>query len=102
MKNNDMEDLLNNFKKKEINPTAAIIEPTEEEKKDSDKLSKLVKKKERMENTHTRRTFLVKNELLQELDSFADKINNTGFKTKFINYVIDKGLSELKNIDEEN
>ena len=89
MKNNDMEDLLNNFKKKEINPTAAIVEPIDE-------------KKEKMEDTHTRRTFLVKNELLQELDDFADQIKNTGFKTEFINYVIGKGLSELKNIDEGN
>ena len=101
MKNNDMEDLLNNFKKKEINPTAAIVEPVEEKKEDSNQLSKMVKKKEKMEDTHTRRTFLVKNELLQELDDVADQINNTGFKTEFINYVIDKGLSELRNIDEE-
>jgi len=104
MKNNDndMEDLLNNFKKKEINPTAAIVEPIEEKKESSDQLSKMMKKKEKMEDTHTRRTFLVKNELLQELDDLAEQVNNTGFKTEFINYVIDNGLSKLRNIDKKN
>jgi|SRR5699024_8793521 len=101
MKNNDMEDLLNNFKKKEINPTAAIVEPVEEKKEDSDKLSKMVKKKEKMEDTHTRRTFLIKNELLKELDDLAEQINNTGFKTEFINYAIEEGLSGLKKIEED-
>src|SRR5699024_2085118 len=99
MKNNDMKDVLNNFKQKEINPTAAIVEPIEEKKESYEQLSKMVKKKEKMEDTHKRRTFLVKNELLQELDNLADQINNTGFKTEFINYVIEKGVSELKNID---
>src|SRR5699024_12099737 len=97
MKNNDMKDLLNNFKEKEINPTAAIVEPIEEKKESSEQLSKMVKKKEKMEDTHTRRTFLVKNELLQELDDFADQINNNGFKTEFMNYVIrsEEHTSEL-------
>jgi len=97
MSSKDMENLLNNFKKKEVNPTAAIVEPVKEKK--DEQLSKIVKKKEKVEDTHTRRTFLVKNELLQELDDFANQINNNGFKTEFINYVIEKGLTELKNID---
>src|SRR5699024_3099986 len=79
MSSNNMEDLLNNFKKKEINPTAAIVEPVKDKK--NEKLSKIVKEKEKVEDTHTRRTFLVKNELLKELDDLASQINNTGFKT---------------------
>src|SRR5699024_1823042 len=97
MSSNDMEDLLNNFKKKEVNPTAAIVEPVEDKK--NEQLSKIIKKKEKVEDTHTRRTFLVRNELLKELDDLASQINNTGFKKEFINYVIEKGLIELKSID---
>lgn len=97
MSSKDMEDLLNNFKKKEVNPTAAIVEPVKDKK--DEQLSKMVKKKEKIEDTHTRRTFLVRNELLKELDDFASQINNTGFKTEFINYAIEKGLLELQNID---
>src|SRR5699024_1291399 len=99
MTDNNMEDFLNNFKKKKINPTAAIVDPVEEQRESSDQLSKIVKKKEKMEDTHTRRTFLVKNELLNKLDEKSEQINNTGFKTEFINYVIEKGLKELDEFD---
>ena len=99
MKDNDMEDLLNNFKKKKVNPTAAIVESVEDKKEISNQLSNIVKKKEKIEDTHTRRTFLVKNELLRELDDFANQIGNTGFKTEFINYIIEKGLDELRDIN---
>lgn len=99
MSSNDMENLLNNFKKKEVNPTAAIVEPVKDKK--DEQLSKIVKKKEKVEDTHTRRTFLVRNELLKELDDLASQINNTGFKTEFINYAIEKGLLELRNINND-
>src|SRR5699024_4441422 len=91
MTDDNMEDILNNYKKKKINPSADIVDPVEDKKESSDQLSKIVKKKERMEDTHTRRTFLVKNELLNKLDEKSEQINNTGFKTEFINYVIEKG-----------
>lgn len=99
MTDDNMEDFLNNFKKKKINPTAAIVNPVENKKKSSNQLSQIVKKKEKMEDTHTRRTFLVKNELLNKLDEKSEQINNTGFKTEFINYVIEKGLKELDEFD---
>jgi len=99
MTGDNMEDFLNNFKKKKVNPTAAIVNPVEDKKESSDQLSKIVKKKEKMEDSHTRRTFLVKNELLNKLDKKSEQINNTGFKTEFINYVIEKGLEELDAFD---
>src|SRR5699024_770674 len=99
MTNDNMEDFLNNFKKKKVNPTAAIVDPVEDKKESSDQLSKIVKKKEKMEDTHTRRTNLIKNKLLNKLDEKSEKINNTGFKTEFINYVIEKGLEELDEFD---
>src|SRR5699024_10197272 len=95
MTDDNIEDFLNNFKKKKINPTTAIVDPVENKKEYSDQLSKIVKKKEKIADTHTRRTFLVKNELLNKLDEKSEQINNTGFKTEFINYVIEKGLKEL-------
>ena len=105
MSNNDMEDLLNNFKKKEVNPTEALIKPIEKEKGDSNNLerglSDIIKKKEKMEDTHTRRTFLVRNELLDRLDKVSKRINNIGFKTEFINFILEKGLDELEEVDKK-
>jgi len=103
-KNQDMEQVLNQFKSKEMNPTAALIEPLKKNentkpRKETKGLSDIVKKRKKVEETHTRRTFLVKNELLERLDEFADRVNNTGFKTEFINYVMEKGLNELEEIE---
>jgi|SRR5699024_3046766 len=103
--NKDMEKMLNNFKQKEVNPTAAIVEPLEKSnnsENSSKELSDIVKRKKRIEDSHTRRTFLVKNELLERLDNLANKVNNTGFKTEFINYIMEKGLSDLEKIEEIN
>src|SRR5699024_580313 len=102
-----MEQVLNQFKSKEMNPTAALIEPLKKMKiRSLGKKQKVYqisikkeKKRKKVEETHTRRTFLVKNELLERLDEFADRVNNTGFKTEFINYVMEKGLNELEEIE---
>src|SRR5699024_10951298 len=99
---NDMQKMLNNFNQKNLNATEALIKPIEKEEGDSNlerELSDIIKKKDKMEDTHTRRTFLVKNELLDRLDRTYKKINNTGFKTKFINFILEKGLDELEEID---
>jgi len=99
---NDMQKMLNNFNQKNLNATEALIKPIEKEEGDSNlerELSDIIKKKDKMEDTHTRRTFLVKNELLDRLDRTSKKINNTGFKTKFINFILEKGLDELEEID---
>jgi|SRR5699024_8769999 len=101
-KEQDMEQMLNQFKSKEVNPTAALVEPLKKNENpgtESKGLSNIIKKRKKVEETHTRRTFLVKNELLERLDEFADRVNNTGFKTEFINYIMEKGLNELEEME---
>jgi|SRR5699024_2318370 len=101
----NMQQMLNNFNQKEVNPTEALIKPVNNSEsnnmENSKNLSDIIKKKKRMEDTHTRRTFLVKNELLLRLDKISERINNTGFKTEFINFIIEKGLDELEEIENE-
>jgi len=65
------------------------------------KMQNLLNKKKKVEDTHTRRTFLVRNDLLSRLDSYAKKIGNSGFKTEFINIVIEEGLAELEGIKDK-
>jgi|SRR5699024_4037645 len=100
---NDMQKMLNNFNQKNLNATEALIKPIEKEEGELNNLerglSDIIKKKDKMEDTHTRRTFLVRNELLNRLDRISKKINNTGFKTEFINFILEKGLNELEEID---
>ena len=105
-KNNmqNFEDKLNEFNKKKPTPTSAIMNPLihdEEEGRSlqENKLSKITKTKRKMEETHTRRTFLIKNDLLTRFDKKAKYIENKGFKTEFINYILEKGLDELDRIE---
>jgi len=101
---NDMQQMLNNFNQKNVTPTEALIKPINKENNYSNLergLSDIIKKREKMEDTHTRRTFLVRNELLDRLDKVSKKINNTGFKTEFINFILEKGLNELEEIDKK-
>src|SRR5699024_5727006 len=93
---NHMEEKLNQFNEKKSNMTAAHalneeISPEENERSIID----LVKKKERVEDTHTRNTFLIRNDLIKRLNNFSK--HRRGFKTEFINYVVEKGLDELEN-----
>lgn len=48
----------------------------------------------KVEDTHTRSTFLIENQLLKRLNKLAK--NRHGFKTNFINYAIVKALNELE------
>ncbi|WCK57719.1 hypothetical protein PP175_27165 (plasmid) [Aneurinibacillus sp. Ricciae_BoGa-3] len=50
--------------------------------------------KQRVEDTHTRRTFLVRNDLLERLDAISEKKH--GFKIEFINLAIEAALQELE------
>jgi len=93
---NQMEEKLNQFNDKKTNMTAAhaLNEeiPSEENERS---IIDLVKKKERVEDTHTRNTFLIRNDLMKRLNHFSKK--RRGFKTEFINYVIEQGLDELES-----
>lgn len=123
----DMEKKLAEFNSKTITPTSSIMNPIkkdnetrneDDEKSDvreknelkgtkSNKkspaepklnsLSDLAKSTPKLEDTHSRRTFLVENELLERLDEVAEKTKNRSFKTKFINHVIRLGLEEFKD-----
>jgi len=102
MKN--FENKLNEFNNKKPTPTSAIMNPVinddevGEPFEEKSELSKMVETKQRMEETHTRRTFLIKNELLKRLDKKAKGVENKGFKTEFINYILEKGLDELDQL----
>ena len=93
---NHMEAKLNQFNEKKSNMTAAhaLNEgiPSEENERS---IVDLVKKKERVEDTHTRNTFLIRNDLMKRLNHFSK--HRRGFKTEFINYVVEQGLDELES-----
>lgn len=89
-----MEEKLNEFNKKKVTMTAAdaLNEDIVIEKEKN--ITDLMKKRELVEDTHTRNTFLVRNDLMERLNNLSE--GRHGFKTKFINYVIEMGLNELK------
>lgn len=58
---------------------------------------KRVKNKKRIEDTHTRRTFLIRNDLLEQLDAVSKGAH--GFKIEFINIAIESALEEYINTD---
>ena len=92
---NQMEDKLNKFNKK-ANMTAAYALNEDIQSEENERsIIDLVKKKERVEDTHTRNTFLIRNDLMKRLNNFSK--HRRGFKTEFINYVVEQGLDELEN-----
>lgn|GEM_PF-6840660 len=94
-----MEEKLKKFesKTKPITPTSSLVDGMEKSKQ-KNRISDLFTSKPRMEDTHTRRTFLVRNDLLKRLDDTTNKPDNFT-KTKFINYLLERGLEQL---EEEN
>lgn len=57
----------------------------------------ILNRRKRVEDTHERKTFMIRKDLNKRLDYFAKKINTVGFKTRFINMVIEEGLEKLEN-----
>lgn len=55
------------------------------------------KERKTFEELHTRTSFFVRNELRKELDRVARREPH-GFKTKFINYAIEKALREYTEV----
>ena len=53
-------------------------------------------KKQTIEDTHTRRTFLIDNNLLERLDKLSKK-QKRGFGTYLVNYAIEKALIEIES-----
>lgn len=56
-------------------------------------------KKKRIEDTHSRCTFLVRKDLESRINEYAD--GNFGFKTSFINYAIEAALEDYDKIYSE-
>lgn len=84
---------LNKVEKKALSPVEAMnaeIEPVQEKP-----TLDFMEKKPKLEDTHTRVTFMLDNEMLKELNKYAK--NNHGFKTQFFNYVVRKGLDDIKS-----
>lgn len=54
------------------------------------------KKKKTVEETHTRQTYLIRNDLLKELNKVSRK-QGKGFKTKVINYALEQFLNDINN-----
>lgn len=57
--------------------------------------SEVTNKKPTVEDTHTRGTFLIQNDLLKRLDTLA-KGQKRGFKTKLVNYALKDFLDEVE------
>jgi len=85
-----------------LNPEVDIEETVNDIEKSKKKgLAKLrsKSKKAKVEDTHTRKTYLVRNDLL---DRIEDVSNGThGFKIEFINFAIELGLAEYENMEDE-
>lgn len=62
-------------------------------------LKSKAKKKQRVEDTHTRKTYLVRNDLLERIEKVSNGTH--GFKIEFINFAIELALAEYENMDEE-
>lgn len=93
---NHMEEKLNQFNKNKSDITAAHALNEEIPSEGNERsIIDLVRKKERVEDTHTRNTFLIRNDLMKRLNHFSK--HRRGFKTEFINYVIEQGLDEIEN-----
>lgn len=52
-------------------------------------------RKPRVEDTHTRDTYLIRNDLLERFNNLAAG-QKRGFKTRFINYVLEKELDKIE------
>lgn len=66
---------------------------------DEDDLISIMNKKKnqkKIEDTHKRQTFLIKNELIEELESLY-RVYGYGFKTEFINLAIKHQINIVKS-----
>ncbi|MCP3033441.1 hypothetical protein LF817_19125 [Halobacillus sp. A1] len=93
------EDELEKKEKTKKRPEKAINSLLTNEEKSSaneeDFLEKFNNKKEKVEDTHSRHTFLVRNDLLKRLNKLAK--GRRGFMKEFINHVIETGLDKYEN-----
>lgn len=74
-------------------------EVVEADESSSDFWSTVTNKKPTVEDTHTRGTFLIQNELLERLDALA-KGQKRGFKTKLVNHALKEFLDQIEKNNE--
>lgn len=98
MAQKDQSDQENNSSKKESQPQSKRPKNSRSEGSLSDVLESFSKPK--VEETHTRATFLIKNETLAKLDELA-RGKGKGFKTKLLNYVLEKAVDELLEMEKK-
>jgi hypothetical protein len=58
--------------------------------------SNLLQKKLKVEETHTRMTFLVRNELAEEFNDLMKKVDRKGKKKEFINTMMEQAIIQLR------
>ncbi|OQR53157.1 hypothetical protein [Bacillus sp. CDB3] len=76
-----------------------IIVSDEKEVKEDNSLSSLMEKydkKKTVEETHKRRTFLIRRELINRIDEIA-KDKPKGFVTDLVNTALDSVITQLEN-----
>ncbi|MDP4099311.1 hypothetical protein OIN60_21580 [Paenibacillus sp. P96] len=84
-----------------LNKTVSLnhfTEPSEKKRPQNQKGVKVytaASKPPRVEDIHTRQTFLIRNDLIARLNRIAAK-QNKGFKMRLINYVLEKELDDLE------
>lgn len=109
MSSEELKKRLEKVKTKTKSPTEALHEMPIPEGNDvsndlatkrNKRLSDLMDDTPKVEETHSRRTFLVENDLLKELDEIAEK-QKRGFITSFINYAIESALNDYKQLKEK-
>jgi hypothetical protein len=76
-----------------------LPEPHERQERGSSVAYATVNHRPRMEDTCTRQTFLIRNDLIERLNRIA-ATQKKGFKTRFMNYVLEKELDELNTSGE--
>ncbi|MBM0067979.1 hypothetical protein [Alkalicoccobacillus gibsonii] len=91
-----------NTENKQLNVTnnkKSETEVVEADELSSDFWSTVTNKKPTVEDTHTRGTFLIQNELLERLDALA-KGQKRGFKTKLVNHALKEFLDQIEKNNE--
>ncbi|MEK4566968.1 hypothetical protein MKX54_20025 [Alkalihalobacillus sp. FSL R5-0424] len=91
-----------NTENKQLNVTSnskSEAEVVEADESSSDFWSTVTNKKPTVEDTHTRGTFLIQNELLERLDALA-KGQKRGFKTKLVNHALKEFLDQVEKNNE--
>lgn len=98
LKNNEAKELLEIKETKKSSKIHKVDVNTEYKNEEQFPFWKIIeeeKKKQTIEETHTRKTYLIRNDLLKRLDKLAKK-QSKGFKTKCINYALEQFLDKIE------